>query len=366
MLRIYRNRNTRLVFQIFFSVIIISQNAFAAKKYSAVELQQLASSIALYPDTLLKDLLPAATFPEQITDAALLIQDKSDADLIKSQSWDTSVKIIATYPGVLKMMYQKLIWTTQLGEAFLNQNNELLDAIQVLRSKADKVGNLESDDKRTVSTEKNPSGNTIIKIVPTDPQVIYIPQNTTTVVYSQPVYTSYAAPLVTFGLGMAVGAAMNNHHDNVNVYYGGYYHGNMWHQDSYDDWADVRHDRNEDRHDQVMDRQDATQDRRANKQDFRQDYINDHSGTINHNNFEQLKSNQTAKLNQAKANMNNRKQSYSTAHSSTAFSGMNSGNFSSRASTRGAYSRYGNSGGFNRSSGSINRSSGQARGGRRR
>ena len=83
---------------------------------------------------------------DQIVDAALLIKNKSDAELIAQQSWDASVKGVATYPGVLKMMHEKIDWTARLGDAFLNQSDDLRHAIQSLRLEAQSVGNLESPD----------------------------------------------------------------------------------------------------------------------------------------------------------------------------------------------------------------------------
>jgi hypothetical protein len=325
----------------------------SAAKYTSMQLESLAAPIALYPDTLLKDMLPAATFPDQITDAALLIQDKSDADLIKSQSWDKSVKVIANYPGVLKMMYGKLIWTTQLGEAFLNQSDELLSAIQTLRAKADKIGNLKSDGKQEVTKEKTSSGTTVIKIEPSDPQVIYVPENTTTVIYTEPAQPNYVAPLVTLGLGVAIGAALADDDDD-HYYYGG---GGMWGAGSYDSWADTRRARNEDLHDARMDRMDSRQGRMDSRQDFRQDNAGNYRGSVNQDSLNKAKANRSAntdsrsaKLDSARANMNNRSASSARTNSSrsTAFSGTSSGSYSSRASSRGASSRSGSygSGGY--------------------
>ena len=260
------------------------------------EIEDLVEPIALYPDSILKALLPAATFPDQIVDAGLQIRTAADAALIKDQTWDPSVKVIATYPGVLKMMYEKLDWTSSLGQAFLNQNDEVMQAIQGRRAKAKELGNLKSDEHQSVTTETTDSGTTVIVVQPTDPEVIYVP-TTTTVVYEKPVESSTnLTPLVTFGLGMALGAAMADDDDDDHYYYGGGYWGggyNMWrHPAHYDNWVDHRNDAWNDYNDRANDRQDFRQDRFQDqqqfnqdrveqRQDFRQDRINDGAGAAN-------------------------------------------------------------------------------------
>ena len=142
------------------AVISTPGPAAAAKTYEAYELEDLAEPIALYPDLLLQAMLPAATFPDQIIDAALLIKDNADAEKIKSQKWDDSVKAVASYPGILKMMNENLQWTTEIGQAFLNQHRELLDAIQRLRGKAQALGNLQSNETQKVTQTTSSSGST--------------------------------------------------------------------------------------------------------------------------------------------------------------------------------------------------------------
>lgn len=251
----------------------------AALTFSNAELESLVEPIALYPDPLVQSMLAAATFPDQIVDAALLIQNKEDAAKIAQQSWDTSVKVIAGYPGVLSMMYRKLDWTTALGEAFINQHRELLSAIQSIRMGAAKSGELKSNEYQKVSTQRVEGEGPVVIIEPQDPQVIYVP--------SDPVYVhdddegNYDAlvPLVSFGLGMAVGSALND--DDDHYYYGGGWGGPAyWYGGgAYDDWMDNRRALWEDRHDRAFDRQDARQDIRADRQDFRQESIRE--GTWN-------------------------------------------------------------------------------------
>ncbi len=253
-------------------------NAPAQKALTASQLQDLVSPIALYPDPLLGQMLPAATFPDQIVDAALLIKTAQDAKNAEQQAWDASVKALANYPGVLKMMYEKLNWTTALGTAFLNQHKQLLDAIQQLRTKAQKVGNLKSSEQQKVDTVVTDQGTTVITVQPANPQVIYVPQTTTEVVYTQPQPKTDLTPLLTFGLGVAVGAAVaDDDDDDVYYYGGGYYRGPaMWTSNSaYNDWYDRRNDQIEHHQDMRENRLDSRIDRMDNRQGFRQDMISE-------------------------------------------------------------------------------------------
>lgn len=257
----------------------------AAKPFSALELRKLAEPVALYPDRLLQHMLPASTFPDQIIDAALQIKTAEDAKLIAKQNWDPSVKTVAAYPGILSMMYERLSWTTDLGDAFLAQRKELFEAIQNLRAQAREAGNLESTGQQKVSAQKAPSGETVIIIEPADPQVIYVPTSHTTV-YTETSSSSGSemAPLVTFGVGLALGAALADDDDDHYYRYPYPVGPAAWYNDSpYNQWVEHRHDMWEDynerawdkqefRQDQAADRQDFHQDQAAERQDFRQSY----------------------------------------------------------------------------------------------
>lgn len=255
---------------------LLLQGALVAASFAAVpsltpaDLTNLVRPIALYPDMLLTNILPASTFPDQIVDAALLIKTKEDAAKIKDQSWDKSVKVISSYPGVLKMMYEKMDWTTDLGEAFLHQNREVLDAIQTVRLEAQKNGALKTTDQQQVVTEQK-NGDTIIQIQPTDPEVVYVPSETTTVVSDSGYYSSSSAlvPLATFGVGLALGAALD---DDDDYYYGGWGGPAFWYDEApVNHWLDNRRAAWEDHNDRAWDRQDFRQDQRSDRQDFRQD-----------------------------------------------------------------------------------------------
>jgi hypothetical protein len=157
------------------------------------ELMTLVGPIALYPDDLVAIILPASTFPLQLVQAdRFLTKRKTDPSLKLDDRWDDSVKSLANYPEVVKRMSEELDWATDLGEAVVADQGAVLDAVQAFRRKAHSAGNLKSDPKQVVEVEKE-----VIKIVPADPQVIYVPRyNPTTVAtYSSvPAYGYYPSP----------------------------------------------------------------------------------------------------------------------------------------------------------------------------
>jgi Protein of unknown function (DUF3300) len=191
------------------------------QKFSDDELDELLSPIALYPDPLLAQVVPASTFVEQLQEANRVLGGKSDDNLIANQSWDVSVKSVAHYPQVLQMMVQKIDWTTTLGQAYVNQSTDVGKAIQRLRAEAKSAGYLTTTSQQQVITEGQ-----VIRIEPAQPQVIYVPQYNPEVVYvdSGPSTGAVvAASAISFGVGLAIGAWLNNDWD----YYGRgiYYHG---------------------------------------------------------------------------------------------------------------------------------------------
>jgi hypothetical protein len=204
----------------------------AAPERSAEELEKLVGRIALYPDDLVAIILPAATNPLQLVQAdRFLDKRKADPKLPIDEKWDDSVKSLLNYPEVVKSMSADLDWTSELGEAVVEDQGDVLEAIQVFRRKTQSAGNLKSDAKQTVVTEKE-----VIKIVPSDPQVIYVPQyNPTTVVvyggYSSwgyypapyPVYYYPYPPGAALATGLIWGAAITAawHGGHYNAHYGG-------------------------------------------------------------------------------------------------------------------------------------------------
>ncbi len=198
--------------------------AQAATTLSADEIEKLIGPIALYPDELIAIVLPASTFPLQVVQAARFLEkQETDKNLKPDESWDSSVLGLLNYPEVIKIMNDDLNWTWKLGEAVVNQQQDVMASIQLFRAKVDEAGNLKSNDKTVVIKETQ-----IIKIESASPEVIYVPSyNPTTVViyqtapypwvYSAP-YPYYYSPAATFWTGMFVGAAIsygvhwNDHH----------------------------------------------------------------------------------------------------------------------------------------------------------
>src|SRR5437773_333246 len=180
--------------------------AGATSARSAQELDTLVGAIALYPDDLVAIVLPAATNPLQLVHAdRFLDKRKTDPKLPVDERWDDAVKSLLNYPDIVKMMSRDLEWTTALGEAVVENQGAVLDAIQSFRRKTASAGNLKTDNKQVVVVEKE-----VIKIVPADPQIIYVPQYnpTTVVLYSAvPVYGYYPTPYPSYYYPYPPGAA---------------------------------------------------------------------------------------------------------------------------------------------------------------
>jgi hypothetical protein len=201
----------------------------AYQPLAAAQLDQLLGPIALYPDPLIAQILPASTLPTQIVLADRYITGGGDTNQIGQQPWDPSVQALARYPSVLKWMDDNLNWTTDLGQTFLNQQQDVMVSIQRLRTSASKVGNLQSTPQQQVITD---GGN--IEIVPADPQVIYVPVYQPDQVYYQ---TCYGPPFITFGIGFPIGLWLDYDFDwgNFNIIFWGHGHprpSNWWHESS--------------------------------------------------------------------------------------------------------------------------------------
>jgi len=196
-----------------------------ADALSAEQMDNLLAPIALYPDPLLAQVFPASTFVDQIDQAARWLRGNNNQTTgVDNQSWDVAVKSVAHYPQVIYMMSDKLDWTTALGQAYVNQSTDVLTSVQRLRARAKAAGYLVTTPQQTVIVEKE-----VIKVVPAQPQVIYVPTYNPQVVYVQPsgpsTGTVVAAAAISFGVGLAIGAWLNN---DCNWYsHTVYYHG--WH-----------------------------------------------------------------------------------------------------------------------------------------
>ena len=180
-------------------------------KLSPQELEKLVGPIALYPDDLVGIVLPASTNVLQVVQATRFLQkQKKDSSLKPDKNWDPSVLGLLNYPEVINMMNEDLDWTQKLGDAVINQQKDVMGAIQQFRAKAEAVGNLKSNDKQIIIVEKE-----VIKIVSADPQVIYVPtyQPATVIYVTTPVYYAaprpvYYSPGAAFFTGMFVGSAI--------------------------------------------------------------------------------------------------------------------------------------------------------------
>ncbi len=202
-----------------------AQNAAGdAPLFKNEQIEQLVAPIALYPDPLIAQILMASTYPLEVVSAARWskanpnVKDKALEDAMQQQPWDASVKSLTAFPQVLAMMSEKLELTQSLGDAFLAQQKDVLAAIQRLRGKAEQAGNLKSGKEQNVTTV-NENNQTIIKIEPTNPEVVYVPTYQPAVYGpwpypSYPPYTYYppgyvpGAMLFSFAVGVAVGNAM--------------------------------------------------------------------------------------------------------------------------------------------------------------
>jgi len=169
----------------------------AYQPLSGAQLDQLLGPIALYPDPLIAEILPASTLPTQIVLADRYVSAGGDPNQIDQQPWDPSVQALARYPNVLQWMDQNLDWTTELGQAFLNQQQDVMDSIQRLRQSAYNLGNLQSTPQQQVINDGG-----YIEIVPVDPQLIYVPVYQPDQVYYQ---TAGGGPFITFGIGFPIG-----------------------------------------------------------------------------------------------------------------------------------------------------------------
>jgi hypothetical protein len=194
------------------------QDQDSAPVFTADQLDNLLAPIALYPDPLLAQILLAATLPDQIDEAARFVRADSNPDDVDGQSWDVSVKAVAHYPTVLYMMADQLDWTTALGQAYVNQNDDLMASVQRLRAEAQTAGNLDTNGQMQVTDDDG-----AIDIWPEDPQYIFVPEYDPSVVYVQRV-------AIYFGAGFRIGAWLNFDFDwhAHRIYYQGWSNGKLW------------------------------------------------------------------------------------------------------------------------------------------
>jgi hypothetical protein len=179
------------------------------------QLQQLVAPIALYPDSLVAQVLAASTFPEQVVEADRWLQAhpdlKGDAlgQAIDPQSWDPSVKALAAFPSILGNMDKNLSWTSSVGDAYYNQQQDVMDAVQVMRQRAQAAGNLRSTPQQAVEDQDS-----AITIQPTSTEVVYVPAYDPWLVYGVPLVAWpgwypypgiwFDGPYLAFGVGFDI------------------------------------------------------------------------------------------------------------------------------------------------------------------
>src|ERR1022692_2490011 len=180
------------------------------------QLQQLVAPIALYPDSLVAQILAASTFPEQLVEADRWVQAHPDlkgnalGQAVDQQPWDPSVKALAAFPSVLGNMDKNLSWTSSLGDAYYNQQQDVMDAVQVMRRRAQDAGNLKSTQQQTVQTQDSS-----IEIQPANPDVVYVPAYDPWAVYGGPLVAWpgwypypgiwFGGPYLSWGAGFGIG-----------------------------------------------------------------------------------------------------------------------------------------------------------------
>jgi hypothetical protein len=189
-----------------------------APKIPNDQLDALVSPIALYPDPLLSQVLVASTYPLEIIQLQQwLAQHKDLKDdalvaAVEKENWDPSIQGMAALPDAVKQLAENIKWTTDLGNAFLAQQSDVMDAVQRMRGKAKDAGNLKSNEQMKVET-KVVESKTVVVIEQASPEVIYVPSYNPTVVYGPPVYPyppiayPIATAAISFGIGIAIGAA---------------------------------------------------------------------------------------------------------------------------------------------------------------
>jgi hypothetical protein len=181
-------------------------------RLSREELDNLLAPVALYPDPLLAQILVAATFDEDVEDASAFVRRRNDPNAIDNQPWDVSVKAVAHYPSVINMMAERIDWTVALGQAYVEQPQDVMDAVQRLRWQARRAGNLNSGQYHEVVVERD-----YINIFPYRPEVIFVPVYDPAWIFFRP------AAVITWGVAFPIGVWLNHDFD-----WGGhrvFYHG---------------------------------------------------------------------------------------------------------------------------------------------
>jgi hypothetical protein len=210
-----------------------------ATKIPNDQLDSLVAPIALYPDPLLAQVLAASTYPLELVQLQHWLAKNPDlkgqalTDAVEKEDWDPSVQAMSAFPDVVKQLVEGIKWTTDLGNAFLAQQSDVMDAVQRMRKKAMDAGNLKSTEQQKVET-KVVETKTVVVIEQANPQIIYVPSYNPVVVYGPPVYPYppiYYPPPSYYAAGVAiafgVGLAMGSYYRGGWGYYPGWGHSNV-------------------------------------------------------------------------------------------------------------------------------------------
>jgi hypothetical protein len=176
------------------------------------QLDDLVAPVALYPDPLLSQILVASTYPLELVQVSQWLQRNPGlagpalTQAAEQQNWDPSIQALVVFPDLVKRLNQDIAWTTNLGNAFLSQQADVMDAVQRMRLKAEQAGKLSSTSQQTVTT-RNESGQPEIVIEPANPQIIYLPQYDPAFIWGPPLWYPYASwyyPGAYFGFGAGI------------------------------------------------------------------------------------------------------------------------------------------------------------------
>src|SRR5690348_82827 len=192
---------------------------------SPEQMSNLVAPIALYPDSLLSQVLVASTYPLEIVESAQWLQQNRNlqgqalVEAARQQNWDASIQALVVFPDVLNRLNSDIRWTTDLGNAFLAQQADVMNAVQRMRAQARAAGKLNSNPQETVTTQTQ-GGQSVIEILPANPEIVYVPAYNPEYIWGPPVYGYYPPlyyPDFDFGFGFGPG-----------IYIGGFFGGLGW------------------------------------------------------------------------------------------------------------------------------------------
>jgi hypothetical protein len=195
-----------------------------AQQFSPDQLNAMVAPIALYPDNLLSQVLAASTYPLEVVEAAQWLRQNGNlqgqqlVDAARQQNWDPSVQALVVFPDVLNRLNSDIRWTTDLGNAFLAQQADVMSAVQNMRAQARAAGKLNSNAQETVTTQTQ-GDQTAINIQPADPQVVYVPSYNPEYIWGPPAYGYYPPLYYPAGFGFGFGPG---------IYIGGFFGGLGW------------------------------------------------------------------------------------------------------------------------------------------